>query len=169
MRTTIRNLIVLFSTIGVIATIFVFVSVASALFSPANAANAKWAEVKGWTIMGNSDDQSCWARLTYDDGITMAIAFTQDDKASWLISGLTAQPGQEFKIAVVASNGDRGIMPAIGIEDGVVVFPDINKVSIRALANARQIYINGLGSYDLSGSKAAMLKAWECYETLNSY
>lgn len=137
------------------------------LENPAHSAQAKWSEVKGWTIIGDTDVRACWARTLFEDGIVLSIGFGRS--ATLSITGVNAKAGDTYRVAVVASTGASGILEAVSPLDGGVVFRGLNKNTVRTLASASSIYIEGLGRYNLYGSKAAMLEAWTCFEALSGF
>lgn len=135
----------------------------------AQAKPGTWAVVKGWTITGDSGDQSCYAATRYDDNVDMMVLF-DNDRVHWIIGNIIVVPEKVYTVNVVASNGSAGTMSAVGLKDGkAVAFLDLNKVAVVAIAEARSIQIQGLGRYNLYGSKAAIMETWECYKTMNSF
>lgn len=161
---------------AIIAAIALSVLMVIALISASNAqaATAKWADVGNWTIYGNTDKSYCWASTVYEDGTGMSIGFHNNyadkrEEVMWILTNVNAEENRTYEVIVKASNGSSGVMTAFGTSEKTVAFADLNKTAVMALANARSIYIQGLGRYNLKGSRAAMGKAWECFEVLNSY
>jgi hypothetical protein len=63
----------------------------------AEAKQAVWGEVKGWTVYGETETSACWARTVYEDGVAMAIGFAGHDETTiWTISNINAVPGQMY-------------------------------------------------------------------------
>jgi hypothetical protein len=91
----------------------------------------------------------------------MAIGFANAKNATavWIISGVRAEEGKVYSVGVGASNGSSGVLTGKGMNDNSVAFFDINLASVKALAEAGSVSIQGLGRYNLYGSRAAMSKA----------
>ena len=47
-------------------------------------------------------------------------------------------------------------MNGVASSNNIVSFEGLNEASIRALFESRSIYVDGLGTFELRGSKAAM-------------
>ncbi|MER9436672.1 hypothetical protein NKJ04_17415 [Mesorhizobium sp. M0618] len=134
---------------------------------PVQAKVATWEQVGNWSVFGSTNSNSCYATVEYHSGRTLMIAFSKD-MTSFMIMGLQVNPGQTYKAVVTASTGAAGVMEAFAGDAQSVAFMDVNQETIKALANSRDIYIQGLGTFELTGSKRAMASAWHCYEALNS-
>jgi len=141
----------------------------AALDDPAHSKEALWRNVGAWTVSGDSQLQSCNARVEYNDGVVVVINFSKQLGASLAIGGTTAKRGTTYRTQMVASNGSYGRLEGIGLGDGVVLYANLGKDALRTLKNSRALFVDGLGSYNLKHSAAAMASAWECFETLQSY
>lgn len=136
--------------------------------SSALAANGHWANVGAWEIRGDTENGSCYAAVSFNDGYSMSIHLRQDYSAAVGLFGVNVVEGRQYDVIVIASNGQRGVWTGTGFDAHSVIFPGLDKNSIHALANARKLRLGALGSFDLTDSKAAMLKIVECVEALRS-
>jgi hypothetical protein len=157
-----RNLIAAVAT-AIVTIIFI----ASMLF-PVQAKVASWEDIGNWHVFGNSDNGNCYASVQYVTGNMLTVVFAKDESVSIMISGLQVTAGETYKTNVAASTGESGTMDAYAASNDSVVFMDVNQTTIKALVNARGIAIQGVGKFDLTGSKRAMASAWSCFEALNS-
>lgn len=138
----------------------------AALDDPAHSADGLYAKVGAWEVRGNSQTGTCYTYAPYPDGVTLTIYFTQQNTASLMVQGVDSYQGQSHVVDVAASDGNSGTFQGMGIGGGSVVFNGLSHSAISTLANARQLFIRGLGTYNLVKSKAAMTKAWECVRAL---
>lgn len=157
----------------IISLIALFFLQFSVLIVPSQAATGIWAEFDGWTVYGDTDNRSCAAVADYLTGRQMMIMFFDNDQGrvitSIAISGIQVREGRNYDVFIHASTGERGILKAIASANNTIIFLDVNENTIRALANARDITIQGLGTFELTGSKKAMASAWQCFEMLTSF
>ncbi len=134
------------------------------------AAQAKWATwstSKNWIVRGDTDTRVCFAETEYLNGRRMSVFFGKGG-AGLVISGINVVNGNLYNAQVVASNGGVGQFQAEAITNDTVMFKNIARSTIEALAYSREIYIQGLGSFKLVGSMAAITSALECVNALNS-
>ncbi|AZO48066.1 hypothetical protein [Mesorhizobium sp. M4B.F.Ca.ET.058.02.1.1] len=144
-----------------------FALIASSII-PANAATALWEKQGAWEIYGDTSTDSCGAMVQYDNGLTLSVLFL-DNTAAIAIVCTSVTKGQSYSVKVGVSTGEHGTLEAVASSNDTVMFLNINQNTVKALVKAQVIYIEGLGGFDLTGSKAAMASAWQCYETLNSF
>jgi hypothetical protein len=139
----------------------------AAIEDPAHSADGLYAKVGAWEVRGNSQSGTCYTFANYPDGVSLTIFFTRQGVSSLAVHGVNVIKGQQFAVDMAASNGNYGTVPGYSIANGTVVFDDINLTTISTLANARQLFIRGLGTYNLAKSKAALLKTLECVKALS--
>lgn len=134
----------------------------------AHSATATWAQFDHWTVYGDTTNNICAAKADYDSGRSLTVVF-HDEVASLVISGINVTPGQEYEAVVLASNGASGTLKATATNTSTVVFVAVNSDTLGALVKSKSIAIEGLGSFQLTGSAQAMHSAWDCYQALNSF
>lgn len=153
--------------------IALFVTVACVLFillmaTASHAKTAEWSTVGNWKIVGNSESRYCGAVVIYKNDQALLINF-YDGEVSLSINGLNVDPGARYKAIVRVSTGRSGTLMATAISDDAISFFNLGESVVKDLMLSKYITIKGVGSFDLTGSKAAMASAWECYKALNSY
>ncbi len=140
----------------------------SLLAAPAMAKTATWAYVGNWTVEGDTNSRACWAAAAYKNGRGLLIYFTRHDTVDLLVTGAGAVRGRSYDINVISSRGATGTLPGIGFGDaGSIGITGINKATVRELANAEVLFLQGIGTFELAQSKAAMASAYECMQALN--
>jgi hypothetical protein len=152
------------------AIIAVVVTAMCAIGSQAHAAESVvWQDFGGtWKVFGYPDSRMCLAVGYYTNGRTTNILF-DDGGATFAITGIQVTKGDTYNVPMVASNGSRGVLKGIATSASIVEFQGLNEASVRALVESRSIFVKGLGTFELRGSRAAMASAWDCYQTLSSY
>lgn len=140
-----------------------------ALAAPAAAKEALWSRVGNWEIRGDTKTGVCHAKVGFTTGHIMMIFFAPDETVSLSVIGVPADNGRVYEVAVMADDGNFGSFDGVGVGGGAILFTGLNKSAVRSLARAKNIAIQGIGSFSLNGSKKAMAEAWNCMETLNSF
>ena len=142
------------------------IAISLALIGSPHSETALWEKVGNWDVHGHTDTHSCSTTARYDTGRSLSIFF-RPDQTALTISGLVVVPGTVYEAIIVASSGEAGVLKAVALSDSTVAFRHINLNTIAALALANSIFIQGLGTFELTGSRRAMASAWEWYEALN--
>jgi len=134
---------------------------------PAHSADGLYAQIGAWTVRGNSETGTCYTSAPYPDGVTLTIFFTQDGTTSLMLDGVSVHKGQFLAVDVATSDGNSGTINGFGYDDGAALFEGLNRATVRALANAEKLFVQGLGIYNLVKSRAALLKTYECVKALS--
>lgn len=147
-------------------------SLVFAAFSLGNAAYAKtalWEQTsKDWFVYGNPDTRSCVAITAYQSGKKMGIVFAPDD-ISITITNVESVFGADYELPVFASTGAKGKLYGTAEKPGEITFRNLNSDVLVAFGDSHSIAIRGIGTFDLSGSKKAMLSAMDCWKMMNSF
>jgi hypothetical protein len=156
--------------INAIVAMLVAIVIAMASIGTAHAAESVvWQDFGGtWKVFGYPDKRMCLAMGYYTNGRTTSILF-DDHGATFAITGINVTEDATYNVPMRASNGSRGVLKGIATASDTIMFEGLNEASVRALLESRSIYIDGLGTFELRGSRAAMASAWDCYRTVSSY
>lgn len=129
----------------------------------------KWEELGTWHVYGNTRARFCTVITRYED-IHMAISFTRNDVSLMLLGvrQVRGQVGDKTHHFVALSGGQSGVFEAHIPSNGVVVFRNLNAVTVSLLASSDEIAIEGIGRFSLAGSAEAIRSGMECYFTLNT-
>lgn len=133
--------------------------------SSAGATQAKWKEMPFWTVVGDASAPAyCGAWSSYVDGKTIHISLSAD---GWklAIQGVNATPGAKYTVGM-ATNKGAGAFSGIGVNDSLVVFPNMSFDSIVSLGLTPKLAISDLGVYPMRGSAKAIIEVAKCYKAV---
>ena len=139
------------------------VALALSIVSPASAAQALWKQTNHWTISGDTQTGVCIAETIYPaKGQSLLIA---EGSIGWslFLTGTNAVAGGLYRVDVATSSGGVGEFQGKGLSDGLVMFKNLDRETMWQLAKARQLAIEGLGAFNLTGSFEAILETHACF------
>ena len=126
----------------------------------------KWGTVGGWEVTAYPDTTQCIGSAYYPaSGTMLSVGLTGTD--IWAI-GINAESytGQIFNVYVEDSHGSYGKIIGTGIGNNLVLFDQLTWLMINNIARARWVYFDGLGRFNLNGSRAAINQVIRCVGAL---
>lgn len=148
---------------------FLAVAIALAAASPAVAREAIWSRSPNWEIKGFTDVPTCIATTRYPDA-RMAISLALSNEGWTLaVGGVQTQIGMQHDVDMETTDGNYGTLVGIGISDSVVSFRSLTPATVIYLAKSRAITIQGLGTFQLVGSAAAIKETSACFDAITGH
>ena len=145
------------------------ITTAAALFVGAfeNTAHAKqaiWKKMQYWTVLGDPAIPYCDAFSTFKDGTVIHFGVST---SGWtmILQGVQSQVGSKYSVGM-ATQKTAGVMYGEGAGDNTVVFHQLELETIVNMALTPKLAIVGLGNFNMSGSKEAVLETAKCYKAM---
>ncbi len=147
-----------------LAITFAAIVAVGALEEPAHAKQATWKRLQFWTIVGDASTPYCSAFSTFKDGTTIHLGLTTN---GWIlgVQGVAAVPGKSYDVKL-SVKGASGIFYGKAIDSNTVAFNGMTPATIATLALTKQLYIDGLGTFNMNGSYQAVMEVMSCYAVL---
>lgn len=139
--------------------------ISAAAIAPAYATQAKWRDMERWSVVGDPAVPYC-SSYAYFPGTGNAIYISLNPQGwSIGISGQIVVPGTTYT-ARVSTKNKYGTLVGTAVTSEGVKFPGIPFETIKELANAPFLKIEGIGKFSMKGSMEAIIETAGCYKAL---
>lgn len=123
-----------------------------------------------WSIVADADANACIAEAIYtgrDSILRIGVTAGNEWRLSlYSPSFIPMATGYTYTFEMATDQGNYGVVAVTALNAKTIVTPPMSRADVMSLAKAQRIALGNFGTYDMTGSRDAIVKLIKCRDAL---